>query len=102
MTVVLAEYGFTGALVADVCRDLAIPFSVLFHGVDASAHLRLSLTRRRYRHMFPLAANLVAVSRFLADRLVEAGAPADDQGGALRVENPARFPRAARSPGGWW
>ena len=99
VTVVLAEYGFTGALVADVCRDLDLPLSVLFHGVDASAHLRLSLTLRRYRHMFPLATNLIAVSRYLADRLVAVGAPAERMHVVPCGVDPARFPPGRPEPG---
>ena len=99
VTSVLAEYGFSGVLVADVCRDLGIPFSVLFHGVDASAHLRLPLTLRRYRHMFPLATHLVAVSRYLADRLVAAGAPPEKMKVVPCGVDPARFPPGAPEPG---
>lgn len=99
VTAVLAEYGASGVMVADVCRDLRIPFSVLFHGVDASANLRFPTVVRRYRHMFPLAANLIAVSRYLADRLVAVGAPPEK----LRVVpcgvDPARFPPGAPEPG---
>ena len=99
VTAVLAEYGFTGALIADTCRDLRIPFSVLFHGVDASAHLRLPLTLRRYRHMFPLAKDLIAVSRFLADRLVEVGAPPEKMRVVPCGVDPARFPPGTPEPG---
>jgi glycosyltransferase involved in cell wall biosynthesis len=75
VTVVLAEYGPTGALVADVCAALGLPLHVIFHGLDASALLRHATVRRRYKHLWPRAASVICVSRALADRLVATGCP---------------------------
>ena len=73
--VVLAEYGPTGVLAADVCAALGLPLHVIFHGLDASALLRHATIRRRYRHLFARAASVICVSRALADRLVATGCP---------------------------
>jgi colanic acid/amylovoran biosynthesis glycosyltransferase len=73
--VVLAEYGPTGALAADVCAALGLPLHVIFHGLDASALLRHATIRRRYRHLWPRAASVICVSCALADRLVATGCP---------------------------
>ena len=72
VTVVLAEYGPTGVLAADVCASLGLPLHVIFHGLDASALLRHATVRRRYKHLWPRAAGVICVSRALADRLVTA------------------------------
>ena len=71
VTTVLAEYGPMGVMAADVCAALDLPLHVYFLGVDASALLRYPTIRRRYRHLWPRAARVICVSRFLADRLVE-------------------------------
>jgi glycosyltransferase involved in cell wall biosynthesis len=74
-TAVLAEFGPMGALVAPTCARLGIPLSVYFRGFDASAALRNPRTVRRYRRMFPLVANVFAVSQAIAERIVAIGCP---------------------------
>jgi len=97
--VVLAEYGYMGAMAARACADLGLPLHVIFHGLDASSMLRERVVLRRYRAMFPHAASLICVSRALADNLVAIGAPED----RIRIVpcgvDPDRFPPGAPEPG---
>jgi colanic acid/amylovoran biosynthesis glycosyltransferase len=100
VTVVLAEFGSTGVLAADVCAALGLPLYVYFYGVDASANLRFPTVRRRYRHLWPRVAGVVCISRFLADRLVAAtGCPERLIEVIPCGVDPARFRPAAFEPG---
>jgi glycosyltransferase involved in cell wall biosynthesis len=100
VTVVLAEFGPTGVLAADVCAALGLPLFVYFYGVDASANLRHATIRRRYRHLWRRATGVICISRFLADRLVEAtGCPERLIEVIPCGVDPARFPPAASEPG---
>jgi colanic acid/amylovoran biosynthesis glycosyltransferase len=75
VSVMLAEFGPTGTLAGDVCRQLGIPLHVYFHGYDASFSLRHPTVRRRYRRLFRQAASVICASRYLADRLIALGCP---------------------------
>jgi glycosyltransferase involved in cell wall biosynthesis len=100
VTVVLAEFGSTGVLAADVCAALGLPLHVYFYGVDASANLRHAGIRRRYRHLWPRAAGVVCISRYLADRLVETtGLPERLVEVIPCGVDPALFSPAASEPG---
>jgi colanic acid/amylovoran biosynthesis glycosyltransferase len=72
---VLAEYGDTGAQVAEACRRTGVPLVVHFHGYDASVREVLEAHRESYPRMFRAAAAVVAVSRAMERRLVSLGAP---------------------------
>jgi glycosyltransferase involved in cell wall biosynthesis len=72
--VVLAEYGITGAYVAEACRLTGLPLVVHFHGYDASMRQVLETHRAAYREMFRSAAAVVAVSRAMEGRLLALGA----------------------------
>jgi len=74
---VLAEYGTTGALVMDACRQLKLPLIVHFHGYDASVHEVLAKNAENYTKMFKEAAAIIAVSRAMQRKLIALGAPAD-------------------------
>ena len=74
---VLAEYGTTGVLVVDACRQLGIPLIVHFHGFDASVHAILKENAERYRIMFREAAAVIVVSRLMQRKLISLGAPAE-------------------------
>lgn len=72
---VLAEYGTTGVLVMDACRELGLPLIVHFHGYDASVHKVLEENAAAYREMFSRAAAIVAVSEAMRRKLISLGAP---------------------------
>lgn len=96
---VLAEFGQSGALVADVCARLGLPLYVYFRGADASAAIERGLTRRRYVKMFRQVRGVFCVSQFLADRLISIGCPPD-----LITINPSgvlteAFPLGSPEPG---
>lgn len=78
---VLGEFGYSAALVADVCRRLDIPLYAYFRGMDASASVLHPYMRRRYRRMFGQLAGAFCVSQAIADRVVAMGCPS----GLIRV-----------------
>ena len=97
--VVLAEFGYSGAMVAEVCAGLGLPLHVYFRGHDATRHRVMPSMARRYRRMFPRLAGVFCVSRHLADELVSIGCPE-----ALITVNPsgvdpACFPPTSAEPG---
>jgi colanic acid/amylovoran biosynthesis glycosyltransferase len=72
--VLLAEYGTSGAELAEVSRRTGIPLVVHFHGFDA--HRPKYIERYGgYRAMFAQAAALVVVSRVMEQALLDLGAP---------------------------
>jgi glycosyltransferase involved in cell wall biosynthesis len=72
---VLAEYGPTGVLVMNACRQLGLPLVVHFHGYDASVRSILAEHGQAYREMFGQAAAIIAVSNAMQRKLVSLGAP---------------------------
>ena len=72
---VLAEFGNTGVVVAEVCAALGLPLFVCFRGHDATLHKRFVSMQRRYRRLFGQARGLVAESRFIAGELFAIGCP---------------------------
>lgn len=72
---VLAEYGTTGVLVMDACRQLGLPLIVHFHGYDASVRSVLEENAEAYREMFRRAAAIIAVSDAMRRKLISLGAP---------------------------
>ena len=77
IAVVLAQYGVTGAAVADACEAAGVPLVVQFHGFDAHHRPTIEQHRDAYRRLFTRAAALVAVSRTMAAQLIALGAPPD-------------------------
>jgi glycosyltransferase involved in cell wall biosynthesis len=72
---VLAEFGPTGARVAEACANAQTPLLVHFHGSDAYKDRWLTTYRERYERMFSLAGAILAVSQDMVERLVKLGAP---------------------------
>lgn len=72
---VLAEYGMSGASIADFCKKENIPLIVHFHGYDISKHQVVSEWLPLYRKMFASCTNVIAVSTMMQRALVELGAP---------------------------
>lgn len=75
--IVLAEYGPLGCRLAHLCERAGVPLFVHFHGYDASQLLAQRRFRHEYRRLATTAAGFVAPSRYLADRLIAIGFPAD-------------------------
>lgn len=73
---VLAEYGTTGAVTVEACKQLDIPLIVHFHGYDAHVRSTLDEHRETYPLMFAQAAAIIAVSRSMQRQLISLGAPA--------------------------
>lgn len=75
VTTVLAEFGYSGTLVAEVCARLDLPLFVCFRGHDATAHKRFPAMRRRYQRLFRQASGIIAESRFIAGEIMAIGCP---------------------------
>jgi glycosyltransferase involved in cell wall biosynthesis len=71
---VLAEYGTTGVLTVEACREVGIPLIVYFFGFDASVRSVLEEHADSYRRMFGEACAIVAVSRSIQRKLISLGA----------------------------
>ena len=97
--VVLAEFGNTGATVAEVCAALGLPLFVCFRGHDATMHKRHVSMQRRYRRLFGQARGLVAESRFIAGELLAIGCPEALVEVIPSGVDPARFPPGRPEPG---
>lgn len=70
---ILAEFGPSGCIVQRAADATGIPLFVYFRGRDATSLLGKAGVRRAYRALFPRAAGIFAVSRFLLDNLSAAG-----------------------------
>lgn len=73
--VVLAEFGQTGAMLAEDCRSLGIPLVAHFHGADAFSVRWTQPYLAAYRRLFEIARAVVAVSQDMVEQLVRLGAP---------------------------
>ena len=73
--VVLAQYGPTGAAIADACTSAGVPLVVQFHGFDAHHRPTLAAHHDAYQRLFRSAAAVVAVSTKMAGQLIALGAP---------------------------
>lgn len=75
--IILANYGFGGVLMHPIARHLGVPLVTSYHGVDASRYLRDPQWQARYRRLFADAAAITGPSKYVRDRLIEAGASPD-------------------------
>ncbi len=75
VSAVLAEFGPTGAAVANACLATEVPLIVHFHGFDAYANQILEAYQTAYQQMFDIAETVVVVSRDMERQLLELGAP---------------------------
>ncbi|HJX91733.1 MAG TPA: glycosyltransferase [Pyrinomonadaceae bacterium] len=74
---VLAEYGTTGVVTVDACRQLNIPLIVYFFGYDATVRSVLEENAETYPHLFKEAKAIIAVSRSIKRKLISIGASAE-------------------------
>lgn len=72
---VLAEYGPVGVNMLPVCEKANIPLLVYFHGYDIYRADILNKYLTRYQELFGKASVIFAVSKEMAMRLIELGAP---------------------------
>lgn len=73
--VVLAEFGYSGILILDVCQELCIPLVVHFHGSDVNRQEVITLQHDVYLRMFAYASSMVTTSLYEKNALVAQGAP---------------------------
>lgn len=74
--VVFAEYGFTGAMLAPVCKAANIPLVIHFHGADAHHIPTVNKYHTLYQQAFDYASAVVVVSLDMKAALIAMGAPA--------------------------
>lgn len=72
--VILAEYGFNGADIAPIARQIGLPLVVHFHGHDVHRWPEIEPYLDRYRDMFSYADRLLSVSHVMTDTLIRLGA----------------------------
>jgi colanic acid/amylovoran biosynthesis glycosyltransferase len=73
--VALAEYGPTGAAVANACQRARVPLVIHFHGYDAFTDRVLNGYADAYRNAFATASAVIAVSSEMECQLEALGAP---------------------------
>ena len=71
---VLAEYGYTGVAMLEICREVKIPLVVHFHGHDAYQKKILNVEGQSYTELFKFAAALIVVSKDMCHQLISLGA----------------------------
>lgn len=71
-----AHFGPDAIRVLQLAKTLGLPLLVSFHGYDASSLLRDEKYRKALKELFAYAS-VIAVSNYMAARLVEAGARAE-------------------------
>lgn len=75
ISVVLAEYGTTGALVWEACEKSKVPLVIHFHGFDASHLSTLQHFRTKYEQAFKYASYVIGVSKVMCQKLIALGVP---------------------------
>lgn len=81
-SLVHAHFGTSAVQALPVARRAGLPLVATFHGYDVTSTPLVGLGlgreyRSRLRDVFDYASRLVAVSEFIAERLLELGAPED-------------------------
>jgi len=74
---VMAEYGPSGYMVMEDCKELNIPLIVHFHGRDAYHYATIKKYGNHYKRMFSIAKKVIAVSNEMKEQLVSLGCPSD-------------------------
>ena len=92
ISLVLAEFGQSGAEMTPICRELGIPLICIFHGYDAYNVEVLKERSTGYALLFNQASALVAVSKDIRERLIGMGAPLEKIHHLPCAPNPAAFP----------
>jgi colanic acid/amylovoran biosynthesis glycosyltransferase len=74
-SLVLAEFGQSGAEIAEICNEIEVPLIVVFYGYDAHHKNVLESYAEKYLRMFEVVCVIVCVSLDIVGRLCELGAP---------------------------
>lgn len=77
ISLILAEFGTTGALVAPVAAATGIPLIVIFYGYDAWHQQITQENQDKYRFMFDTACCVIGVSQDICQQLARLGCPPD-------------------------
>ena len=77
VSVVLAEFGPTGAALRSLCKEMGIPLVVNFHGYDATVMPKSWMVRHAYRLLARDAAAIIGGSEHFCQRLVALGFPSE-------------------------
>lgn len=75
--IVLAEYGFTGAMVSAACKISNIPLIIHFHGTDAHNIKLVRKYQSLYKSTFAYASAVIVVSKDMENAIKKLGAPAE-------------------------
>lgn len=73
-SLVLAEYGTTGADIWEACKEANVPLIIHFHGFDASHRPTLEKYLPLYKKAFEYASYVIGVSKQMCHKLIEFGA----------------------------
>jgi glycosyltransferase involved in cell wall biosynthesis len=74
---IIANYGQSGAEIAEISKDLKIPLIVHFHGYDASVKTVIEKYRLKYQKMFQISKAVIAVSNEMKQDLIRLGCPSE-------------------------
>ncbi|GAB4164359.1 MAG: glycosyltransferase [Winogradskyella sp.] len=74
--VILVEYGTHAYHLLPLLKTINIPFSVHFHGYDASVHNVIEKCDQ-YKDVFDIASKVFVVSTVMEEKLIEIGCPRD-------------------------
>jgi glycosyltransferase involved in cell wall biosynthesis len=74
VTVVLAEYGYVGAMICDACKEANVPLIIHFHGADAHHYATVNKYRSLYADAFQYASKIVVVSKDMMNSVIGLGA----------------------------
>jgi glycosyltransferase involved in cell wall biosynthesis len=77
VSVVLAEYGTTGAAVWDACQKAGVSLIIHFHGFDANHKPTLEKYLPEYQKAFKYASYVIGVSKAMCQKLLTLGVPSE-------------------------
>jgi glycosyltransferase involved in cell wall biosynthesis len=75
--IVHAHFGVNALAALPLARAFGVPLIVTYHGMDITVDRGGARQRRRRARVFEAVDRILAVSEFIRDRLLEAGAPPD-------------------------
>ncbi len=75
--VVHAHFGVNALAAHPIAKAFSVPLVVTYHGMDITVRRGSPAALRRRERVFRVADRIIAVSDYIRDRVVEAGAPAE-------------------------
>lgn len=73
--IVHAHFGVNALAARPIAAAFEVPLVVTYHGMDITVERRGARASRRRRRVFSVADRIIAVSDFIRDRVLDAGAP---------------------------